>query len=177
MQHRCDRGATEVQQRCNRGATTVHNGDASKSAMRAELRRQRRGVVVGGWGSGADAVKTCSDCSDGGSGAGAGRADQDDAGGDRSRQAARPVAAGHRSPARHAVDAAATAPTSCRPGPALLRLRRSLRRHGPGGAHVRRSSPAQRPEPQRPATRPRALLLGWAAAVCQLGQAHGARSN
>ena len=133
MQHRCDRGATEVQQRCNRGATTVHNGDASKSAMRAELRRQRRGVVVGGWGSGADAVKTCSDCSDGGSGAGAGRAGQDDAGGDRSRQAARPVAAGHRSPARHAVDAAATAPTSCRPGPALLRLRRSLQPWDAGG--------------------------------------------
>ena len=134
MQQRCNRGATEVQQRCNRGATEVqqrcNNGATTVILAKVPCALNCGGGGGGGGGGvggGADAVKTCSDCSDGGGGAGAGRAGQDDAGGVRSRQAARPVAAGRRSPARHAVDAAATAPTSCCPGPAPLRLCRSLR--------------------------------------------------
>ena len=152
MQQTCsrgaNRGATEVQQRRNRGATAgstgmqqkFNGGDASKSAMRAELRRRRRGWWWVGGGGGADAARIrCADCSDGGGGAGAGRAGQDDAGGDWPRQAARPVAARRPSPARHGVYAVATGPTSCRFAPAPPRLRCSRRprdgtgRRGRGG--------------------------------------------
>jgi hypothetical protein len=191
VQQRCNRGATEVQQRCNRGATAgstgmqqkFNGGDASKSAMRAELRRRRRGWWWVGGGGGADAATIrCSDCSDGGGGAGAGRAGQDDAGGDWSRQAARPVAARRPSPARHGVHAVATGPTSCRFARAPLRLRFSRRprdgtgRRGRGGGltggALRRRGPGPSgrqlgPRPccsggaTRPRPRPRGAWGAW----------------
>jgi len=184
-------GLQRVQQRCNRGATAgstgmqqkFNGGDASKSAMRAELRRRRRGWWWVGGGGGADAATIrCSDCSDGGGGAGAGRAGQDDAGGDWSRQAARPVAARRPPPARHGVHAVATGPTSCRFAPAPPRLRCSRRprdgtgRRGRGGGltggALRRRGPGPSgrqlgPRPccsggaTRPRPRPRGAWGAW----------------
>ena len=177
-----------MQQRCNRGATAgstgmqqkFNGGDASKSAMRAELRRRRRGWWwVGGGGGGRCRKNTmlrllgwrrwrgrgaCGSRRRGWRLAAAGR---------ETGRSPSPVARPSRRPRRR--NRAHELPLRPRPAAAPL-LPPAAGRHGPpgpgGGTHGRRS-PAQRPGPQRPATRPQALLLGGGTAAAAAGGVGG----
>ena len=184
MQQRCNRDATEVQQRCNRGATEVqqrcNNGATTVILAKVPCALNCGGGEGGWWGGGGwgrcrqNMLRLLGWRRWGGRGACGSR-----------RRGWRPVATGSETgrgrpqvprPSRRRRRCNSAHELLPRPRPAAaLPLPSAVGRHGPGGAHWRRSSPAQRPGPQllRPATRPRALLLGWAAAAGAAGMGVG----
>ena len=193
VQQRCNRGATEAQQRCNRDATEVQQlvrQGCNRSSTAVMLAKAPCVLNCGGGGGG------------GGGGVGEGGRCRENtmlrllgwrrwrgrwacgsrrrgwrlvAAGRETGRSPSPVARPSRRPRRR--NRAHELPLRPRPAAAPL-LAPAAGRHGPpgpgGGAHGRRS-PAQRPGPQRPATRPQALLLegGTAAAAAAAGGVGG----